>query len=124
MRTLSITELLKINFYGVVITFFFYFTVYFAFYAQTGLAIIQIVSVFLLITAYYEKFTPKHKKLLFRYWAGMIISVSYYYAVIHHFETSNDFFLITSMFIVPMLVACYFVYTLDLISKEIKADYK
>ena len=101
----------KINFYALVVTLLLYITVYLGMLVQMVLGVIQLIVAITITWRYYYDLPINHKKLLHRYWLAVLASVTYIF-VAYWLDNSyvNDFFMITSLFVFPMAIACYFVY--------------
>lgn len=101
----------QINICVFTFTLLLYFLVYTALAGIMILAITQFLIAIYTSIKYYKKLDKKNKSHIINYWclsffalAGII--ASYYY---DHFV--NDFYAITSLFIFPSAIACYFLYT-------------
>lgn len=98
----------KTNFFALVITLALYLTVYLGMCAQVILGPLQLLLALVISFNYYKKLNKPLKNHLLTYWLTAAISLIIAYLSWTH-NTANDYVIIT-VFVIPMLIACYFVY--------------
>ena len=98
----------KINFFALAITLALYLTVFLGMYAQIILGPLQLLLALIVSFKYYKNLNKTLKNYLLAYWITAAISLIIAYLSWTH-STANDYIIIT-VFVIPMLIACYFVY--------------
>ncbi len=101
-------KLHQVNIFALIITLILYLTVYLGMYAQIILGPLQLIIALIISFKYYYKLNPKLKKSILIYWALAIVSLIIAYFSWTYYKP-NDFIMIT-VFVIPMLIACYFAY--------------
>lgn len=86
--------------------------------AQPFLGGIQLIIAGVLSFKYYRQATPANKRLLRYYWLAVLAAGLYIAIALLPTETESTFILLTSLFVVPMLIACYFGYVTHYFKKE------
>lgn len=98
----------KINFFALAITLALYLTVFLGMYAQIVLGPLQLLIALIVSFNYYKKLDKTLKNHLLAYWLTAAVSLIIAYLSWTH-NTASDYVIIT-IFVIPMLIACYFVY--------------
>ena len=121
MKTkIAMKALHYINLIFYTITIILYATIYFVIYglyAQFFLGIIQVIIAFTLLF-YKKNFNEIIKKHFLNYWILVLVTLVAIAALSIKSNFSNSFIYITILFIIPMLIATYFVYITYLIQKQ------
>lgn len=103
-----------INLFALIITFLLYVTLFLGMYAQIILGPIQLISALTITVLWYKKLSPQLKILMQIYWTLALIALIA--AILTWFEYISSYLIIPLVFVVPMLIACYFVCTTHKIS--------
>lgn len=110
----------QINKWALIVTLVLYCTVYLGMLAQIVLGTLQLFFAITVTGRYYKELPIDYQKLIKRYWISVTLSGTYIgivYWIDSHY--SNDFYMITSLFVIPMAIAVYFVF----ITKKISSLY-
>ncbi|GGB76639.1 hypothetical protein GCM10007424_15810 [Flavobacterium suaedae] len=105
---MTMKALHKINIVALAITLLLYFTVYLGMCAQVLLGVIQLVIASIISLYYSDRLSQKLKKNIKIYWILVGTSLVMAYIFWTYFKY-NDFLIVT-LFVIPMLIACYFAY--------------
>ncbi len=98
----------QINTFTLTITLVLYLTVFLGMYAQIILGPLQLIIALIISFKYYKRLIPKLKKGILTYWTLAIVSLIIAYFSWTYYQ-ANDFIIVT-VFVIPMLIACYFTY--------------
>ncbi|KOS07636.1 hypothetical protein AM493_17495 [Flavobacterium akiainvivens] len=104
-----------INFFALGITLLLYVTLFLGMFAQLILGSLQLLLAAIITIAYYEKLNERCKKLLLRYWAFALAAVFIALVTWLAYE-DNTTATVLFIFVIPMCVACYFVYVTSCIN--------
>lgn len=109
----------KINVIALIITLLLYITVLLGMYAQILLGPLQLIIALLVSYMYYKKLSPRLQRGIIIYWiaAGLSLTIAYFSWLDYR---ANDFTIIT-LFVIPMLIACYFARLTYCITKYLNA---
>ncbi|WP_297332698.1 hypothetical protein [Flavobacterium sp.] len=96
----------KINVIALITTLLLYITVLLGMYAQILLGPLQLIIALIVSYSYYKKLSPRLQKGIILYWIAAVTSLTITYFSWLDYR-ANDFIIIT-LFVIPMLIACYF----------------
>lgn len=97
-------------------TLLLYLTLIGGMYAQIVLGPLQLILAAIVTLLYYKKLDTIRKGLLLRYWMGAAIALALF-GMSWMYRDSMDLIIIVPVFIIPMIVACYFVYVTSMFNK-------
>ena len=112
----------KINIFALTITLALYLTLFLGMYAQIVLGPLQLLLALIISLKYYKRLIPKLKKGILIYWVLAIVSLIIVYFSWTYYQ-ANDFIVIT-VFVIPMLIACYFAYLTYKITQHLSTSIK
>jgi hypothetical protein len=102
-------------------TLLLYVTLICGMYAQIVLGPLQLILAAIVTLLYYKKLDTIRKGLLLRYWMAAAIALALFGMSCMYWD-SMDLIIIVSFFIIPMIVACYFVYVTSMLNKYIESQ--
>ncbi len=108
--------LYRINLIAIIITLLLYVTIIFGMYAQIILGALQLISG-LIVIFYLNKLSNKSREKIYIYWILVFL-----YVIAWNLDWQNfDKYILSIIipFVIPMLIACYFVYTLRIAKTEL-----
>lgn len=97
-------------------TLLLYLTLIGGMYAQIVLGPLQLILAAIVTLLYYKKLDTIRKGLLLRYWMAAAIALALF-GMSWMYRDSMDLIIIVPVFIIPMIVACYFVYVTSMFNK-------
>lgn len=100
-------------------TILLYISIFFGMYAQIVLGPLQLILAIIISIIYFKKVDQNHKNLMLYYWAAAVFAL-----VMAGFAWSTDFdnvaLTLICLFIIPMSVACYFLYVTKKLNNHLK----
>lgn len=109
----------NINFWATLITLILYITVYFGMLSQLVLGPLQLILATIVSVRYYKELDIHHKNLLLYYWVAVAFALTMA-ITLWTSDIFGSFVVITFLFVVPMSVACYFLYVTKKLNNHLK----
>jgi hypothetical protein len=110
-----------INSFATWATILLYITVYFGMLAQLVLGPLQLILATILSVRYYKELDQRYKNLALYYWAAAVSALATAgFAWLADLE--NIVLTIVAVFVIPMTVACYFLFVTDKINKHLSHE--
>src|SRR5688572_9230421 len=106
-----------INTWAVAINILLFFVPYFGMLAKIPLGALQLLLAAITSIIFYRKLDKKESILIQRYWLFVFVDFVLIAAAYASDHFSNDIYIIP-LFLLPGLIACYFVYTTYSITKH------
>jgi hypothetical protein len=108
----------RINAFVTSATLTLYLLIFLGMYAQIILGPLQLILAVVISIKYYNKMGLLNKKLFLCYWLAAAVALTA--AVITWQQnSSNDAVVILFLFVIPMTVACYFLYVTNKLNKHL-----
>lgn len=110
----------KINKYVLILNLLLYLTLIGGAYAQLFLGPLQLILAVIVTLRYYRYLNKENKALIQKYWVMVAIDfvlIGMYYLCNKEFDSA--FLTLISLFIYPMIIACYFVHVTYSIRKQL-----
>lgn len=86
--------------------------------AQIILGPLQIILAIIISVKYFDLVKYENQKHLEKYWTAVVISLILIVISYKNHAAFNNFKIVT-VFVIPMLIACYFLYITNLINKNL-----
>lgn len=99
----------NINFWATALTLVLYITIYFGMTAQLVLGPLQLILATIISVSYYKEMDQYHKTMLRYYWIAASLALIMVF-IQWIYDNYNTFTTVTFLFVLPMMIACYFVY--------------
>ncbi|MFP5438392.1 MAG: hypothetical protein ACLGH8_11425 [Bacteroidia bacterium] len=102
-------------------TILLYITIYFGMLSQVVLGPLQLILATIISVRYYKELNLNHKNLVLYYWIAAVIALT-----MAGFAWSTDFYntalTIVAIFVIPITVACYFLYVTNKLNKHLSHE--
>ncbi|MFP9113816.1 hypothetical protein ACLI1A_07720 [Flavobacterium sp. RHBU_3] len=102
-------------------TLLLYISIFFGMYAQIVLGPLQLLLAVIISVIYYKELDQHHKKLITNYWTAAAIALFIVFCA-----WATDFYTpavaIISLYLIPMTVACYFLYVTNKLNKYLSHE--